>query len=430
MNRSKPNQRAARFKGSPRHAPAVRALWSGALAALVLSGTGGRVEALEAHDLLVFSRDPISIRPQLTVAHTYNDNIFSRSVQPEADLITTLSPGVNFRVGQEARNHLLLSYTFNQHLYLDRTDLNAQEHLISLRTRLQTDKLIFTGNDRIQFLSSPLAGGAVLEDDQEIERPILVQERTIDRSTFFDVHNLTYILSPRTGVYVQGLHSTVDYESGVNLSDYRTLLGTVGFLLNPLAKTSFFGEAFLGGNETDPNLPGLASAESIFYGGTIGARGQFTPKLSGLVRAGYQLREFSGSEESAGSPIVNLNANYQFSPKTGVALSYSRRQDVSVQFVRQSFTADVLSAQLSQQLGASRKWTAGVGGSFGMYEYGATAFAPQRGYDVYSGYFNLAYRIQVWLTANLGYNFTLVRYQAGLGDYDVNRVSLRLTAGY
>src|SRR5947199_222643 len=83
------------------------------------------VQALEPSDVLIFSKEPVSLRPQLGITETYNDNIFS---QPEgkSDLITTLSPGLKFRLGREAGNFLALDYTFTHSLYLDRARGNYQ----------------------------------------------------------------------------------------------------------------------------------------------------------------------------------------------------------------------------------------------------------------------------------------------------------------
>ena len=122
---------------------------------------------------------------------------------------------------------------------------------------------------------------------------------------------------------------------------------------------------------------------------------------------------------------------YQYSSKTALSLNYVRRQDVSIYFEQQPYTLDVISIQATQALGAKGKWKTTLGGYYGFYDYAQTADLPHRNYDVYSAYFNLAYQVQLWLTASLGYDRTSVlEGSAGATAYDVNRITLRLSIGY
>ena len=76
-----------------------------------LFAAGTRAWAVDASDLLVYSIGSVQVRPNVSVAEQYNDNIFYRSStnssstnSVEHDFITTISPGVRVQLGRrEAR---------------------------------------------------------------------------------------------------------------------------------------------------------------------------------------------------------------------------------------------------------------------------------------------------------------------------------------
>jgi hypothetical protein len=207
--------------------------------------------------------------------------------------------------------------------------------------------------------------------------------------------------------------------------------GTAGFGYRAFPKTGFFGEIYYGQTVTTPNFPAPNVPHVNFIGSFIGARGSFTDKISGVVKAGYESREFSDNSSAPGSPVVDLSLNYAMSAKRSVLLSYARLHDVSVQFARESYTADAVTLRLGQTFGPAGKWNVSIGGSYGTYAYEQVGGATGRQYDRYSGNINLAYQIQLWLSANLGYNFDAIRSGGGgVADYDINRVGLSLAVGY
>src|SRR2546423_11018027 len=87
----------------------------------------GKVLALEASDILVYSHGPLSLRPQLGFVEQFNDNIFYAKTGKESDFITTIAPGLNFQVGQDlpTENHIKLSYTLDELIYAKNSSQNA-----------------------------------------------------------------------------------------------------------------------------------------------------------------------------------------------------------------------------------------------------------------------------------------------------------------
>ena len=421
-----------------------------------------QVGAIEPADVLVFTMDPVMLRPRVALSETYNDNIFSLQ-NGEGDFLTTLSPGLNLQVGKSGLNFISLDYTLNENFYANRSDLNAGEHNFGLNTRFFGSKLVVTGTDRVQLLSSPIGlvqvfspfpvgpvspptgggdtgtaggGGGAPSSTVVGETPgasgsgeaLITEERNVKRTVFFDSYNIGYRLGEKTGAYLQGLHSSTDYERGIqNIFDIDTLQATAGFGYQAFPKTSVFGEIFYGQTTTTPNTDASKIPDLSFVGGSFGVRGNLTEKLSGVVKAGYEIRRFSDNSSAPSAPVANLSLNYRFSNKTSLSLDYARLYDVSIQFAKVSYTANSLTAQLSQAIGSNGKWRASLGGSYSTFEY-ESGSSP---YNRYSANFGLAYQVQVWLTANLGYSFDRISYvSSGSAGYDINRISLSLALGY
>jgi len=427
------------------------------LALAGVSSAGVQLQAADASGYLLFSRGPLLVRPRLSVSEDFTDNLFS---QPDgkSDLISTVSPGINIQFGRLARNFVTLDYGLSQHFYLDRSDLNSGEHSFSLRSRIQGDRLAFSGSDSVQLLSSPIGlvteyaqrfaatpptpdpGGGAAPPPVGGEPPGTVQgpevistvaDRSVDRNSFSDGYSLSYAISPKTGVYLQGQHSTTDYEQGISLYDINTLRGTVGFGFQAFPKVGFLGEMFYGQTATTPNFPAPKNPHIESIGGGLGARGNFTEKLSGSVRVGYEAREFSDKTPTPSSPVADLALSYRATQKSAISFSFARLHDVSIQYGKESYTANVATVQWDQMLGASHKWRTTVGGRFGMFDYESPDSAAQRRYDQYSAYFRLAYQIQLWLSASLGYTWDSIRTGSGGGsDYDVNRATMGIAIGY
>lgn len=437
------------------------------MAAGLSLAAAGSSPALEPSDVLVYRRDPLTLRPHVALTETYNDNIFSRP-EGEEDFITTFAPGLNLQLGREEGNFVAFDYTFFQHFYAKLDELNAGEHSFDLRSRFRGERLAVTGSDRIQLLSNPIGLVQVVSSGPETPPPIIggegtggpsqgggtapdpngpgesptspvrggeiittIEARNVDRVVYSDNYNLGYAISEKTSVYLQGAHSTTDYESGVGLYDINTLRGTAGFGFQTFEKLGFFGEVYYGQTATTPNFPAPKNPHVEFMGGSLGARGKFTEKLSGSVKVGYEDRKFSDDSPAPSAPVVDVALSHHVREKTLIALNYSRLHDVSVQFARESYTADIVRLQLHQLLGGSGRWRAMIGGSYGNYEYEAGTGSPDRAYVLYSGSAGLTYQIQEWLAASFSYSYDRIDSDSvGIFDYDINRITLGVAVGY
>lgn len=379
---------------------------------------------LDPSNLLLYNKGPLVLKPQFSVSETYNDNIFYAPTDTESDFITTFSPGIQAQLGSKDYNYVNLSYTYDRLQYAQNSEQSANQHRIALGSYFQHSRLTLSGRDEIEFLSTPLGGG------------ISIGGGKVDRRTWVDEYRLDYDLSEKTSPYVEFLHSDTDFESGVALYDSSTYQGTLGFGYRAFSQTTIFGELYYGHTQNEANpVPGPQLAPypgTDYIGGFLGVRGNFTEKMTGTVKAGYESRSYDTGADSSGLPVVEMSLTEQFTEKTILTVSYSRRQRESVQIARTAYTSQVISANLLQHIGNEGRFRANLKAAYLMADYEPSpAYSPDRKDNIINAGIDFSYDIKIWMRAFLGYDFehldsTTVR----VFEYDVNRVTAGLSFGY
>ena len=172
-------------------------------------------------------------------------------------------------------------------------------------------------------------------------------------------------------------------------------------------------------------------------GAFVGARGNFTEKIKGTIKAGYEVSTFSGGDSngnrSAGSaPVVEASISYAPTERLTTSLTYSRRQNVSVQFTRSSYALDTVSATVQQILGATGRLRLDLSATYAMYSFDPAPAYPSGRSDInWKVQTGANYFFESWLSTRLEYSFERFTSDfVSVVDYDVNRVTLSVAIGY
>lgn len=377
---------------------------------------------MEPAEMLLIQKGPVALKPQFEINETFNDNITYREENTESDFMTVISPGLTLQVGDRTYNYIDFTYFYDRVQYADTTEFNANQHRAALVLHIEKSRLLLEGRDEFKRLASPIGGGISLGGIQ------------VERNSFLDQYRLTYDFSDKTEIYVDALHSTSDYESGVLLYDSLTLIGTLGFEYKAFSRTSFFGEVYYGMTESDGNDPAMPEYPTAdFVGAFVGARGYFTEQLSGTVKAGYEYRWYRQDDGNLSSPVVELSLTERFSERTILNFAYSRRQRESVQFVRSAYTADTVTLSLLQHIGNEGRLRGNVNVSYTRsdYENNVRYVVGERQDQLVAAGLTISYDIKLWLRAFGSYDFEcLDSNEPSVVDYAVNRVTLGLELGY
>jgi hypothetical protein len=382
--------------------------------------------AFEASDVLVFSKGPVSLRPQFTVYSEYNSNILFREKDVEGDFLHVASPGLKILAGDDlpGANHIALQYRLDKIWYMDRSDLDATQHRIGLGSRYGTGRTEISGEDKIEFLSGTIGAGLTLGG------------RKVDRMVVSDIYRLDYRISERTGVYGSVLHDLTDFEGDVFLFDSQTLEGTLGFKWIYTPDTFFFGEMHYADTELSPNADPVDPPDNTRVGGFVGTRGKFTEKFGGLAKVGLESNEteksISGAfENSHVAPIVEADLFYNFTDRTAASFVYVRQQRVSVQYTRATYVIDQISLGLTSTLGSVGRLRVSATGRLAFIDYEPSpAFASRNDY-LWGFNVGVNWNFQTWLWTFADFDTSQFRTDLpGAFDYDQHRVRIGVEVGY
>lgn len=384
--------------------------------------TAASTWALEPADLFLIQKGNFALKPQFDNTLTYDDNITYQEDNPDSDFRAIISPGFTLQWGSRTFNYIDFTYFYDRVQYFDATELNANQHRAALVSRIEKSRFLLEGRDEFSQLSSPLGGGISIGGIQ------------VERNTWLDQYRLTYDFSDKTALYGEMLHSTTDYETGVRLYDSMTLMPTLGFEYKAFSRTSFFGEVYYGMTKSDrnaDNMPEYPTAD--FVGGFIGARGNFTEQLTGMVKAGYEYRWYRQDDGDLSAPVVEVSLTERFTDKTALSLTYSRRQRESVQFVRSAYTSDTVSANLTQQIGNDGRFRGDLFATYmsADYEENAASTIGNRHDHLIATGLTLTYDIKLWMRAFGRYDFEYLNSNTpAVVEYTVNRITLGFELGF
>ena len=403
------------------------------------------VIAVEPQDILAPTIGPVVILPHASLSETYDDNVFFLSDDQGKidDFVTSLSPGVSLQYGQNVldANFIGFDYTLTQNWYAENSEISSDTHALTFAINYQKEgKYRFSGTDSIRFDNSFLRGR---------ERSTVFDggKRLIKRQYFNDQYRFDYTFSPKTSLYSSIGYNSSDYAEEPHyyytdvfggrtpyaLYDVSSWQGALGFGWQAFPKVKLIGGGFYGQTSVERNLSQMpVRPDSDFGGFFIEADGDFGEKLTGRVRGGYQVRQFDrlangASSDSHGMPVFQAALEYQFTPKRKGTLSYTREGRVSVESPDWAYAADMISVDVTQEIGTQDNLFANGGISYELDDYETR---DGRQYQWVRANTGLTYHFNRWSKAQATYSFDLFDSNKGNIDYSVNRVMLSVSVGY
>ena len=390
----------------------------------------------DPHNLFAVGAGPVAFHPKFDFATQYSDNIYylpDDSLLPELGIVKSrddfafiLSPALNARLGRpDGDNRLDFDFRFDQYLYCENPSADSGYYSFDLSAAVKGAKVSYDCRNSLAYLST------ILDSYTTVIEGIQVPSGNVERIYVDLVHSVAYALSPKTRLLAGGRFALRDYPGGesttrqyYNSEDWSANTG-VGYSLSEkisLQTSVHYGQIYRDPTRDSTPTPPRSDA----FGGTVGARGTFTPKLSGGVRAGYEQRWFSDGEGDDGYPIANVDLTQRFTEKTTATVGYNRGGSVSATAFSRSVTVtDSFFLNFQQILGYARPWFLNVGVRYAQTDY-VTGNTPNN--DNFQVNFGATYQLQRWLNV-----FASYAYQFGSRttyDYDVNQVTLGFHLGY
>jgi hypothetical protein len=395
-------------------------------------GLGAPLIALEPDDFLHYRVGNLNVRPQFSAGMTYNDNIFFRSDDAlkqlllgpkEDDLINQIGTGVSFTLGENAINTLEFSYNYLHRFYTDHSEVSSGDHVASLMGAVTSGKIRATTSHSLSYVTGIQGGNTRIVEQN-------------NRLLFSDQLRVSLDLTPKSDVYLNGRYNQTDQDEGSRFADISSWNIASGYGFKYSEKLRVFSQISYGKQKTSSS--GGSGRQRVWdlVGGSIGAEGDFTKKLTGTLQFGYQQRSSDLTGISAGAPTVTAELEQLLGDRTMLALSYTRANQVNVDAADTASVSDRIQLTLRRALGTRRKWFASVFAGYFQNAFSSSSGSLQGRSDASLSFGGgLDYQIQEWLSSSFTYSFADFSSDIPSSplrsiDYQVNMVSLSAKAGF
>jgi len=238
-----------------------------------------------------------------SVVANFDDNIYLRNgtaARPEVnDTILTFTPGVDLVFGKNAATTGNLYFREDIVRYMDNDQQNAELTSVGLNS------LYSNGKSKLDLGASYIESA---QNDTSAPGDIVSRKSTSARALS------EFGVSEKTSVAAGVRWDKINYDAGPGYIDSNawTLPLDAYFEYSPKLQWS------AGYRYRATDFSGAVSdSKDHFF--NIGARGEFTPKLTGQLRVGYGLRKLDNGRDDSDFGI-DSNFNYAFSPKTTYTL--------------------------------------------------------------------------------------------------------------
>jgi len=304
--------------------------------------------------------------------------------------------------GQTERNYVALDYTAGFEEYLRRDDFDCLNHHVKFTGHLQLRQWTFNAAHRFDEMTGP-------------NTQIGARVHSRDNITNLDAE---YRFSQKTSIgigYNQSFHDyfTAGYFNSAEYSPHITLF----YHLTP--KTDIFARFALGWVEVEQ------SESSTYEEFDFGIRGKITPKVTGTVRFGLQMRSFSGANANdLTSFVAAADLEAQLTKRTKLMLGISRNIEPSATVPGAEFEATRFEAKLSYSPARKKLtyWLAGV------YEYDEYTYGNYKGVDRAANFFSASVGVS-WdatkkIQLGIEYLFWYSTSQQQALDFERNLISI------
>lgn len=341
----------------------------------------------------------------------YNDNILLAQDGDEIDdTILTFKPGFDLQFGKDSliKGNLIGTATLTS--YTDNDELNSQLLAIGGNSTYDNGTLQLSANASFTELDQP-----TIDIVPTVGKLV---ERHVAAAGVNGELEFSEKISGGAGVSF----NKVDFKDPAytEQEDY-TVPVNVYYELTPKVDLSA-GVRYTRTELATPNSQGADKFDAFYY--NVGARGSFTPKLSGGFSVGYNTRNANEGEDDGDSIGSDASLTYAYSDKTQFTLGLGRN------FNNSSSGGD--SYENSQiTLGATSAitidWTLNASITYRQLDYQVGG----RTDDYIEGTVGASYIINEHLTAGISYLYRDNSSDAGAGaEFQNNLVSVSLSARY
>ena len=351
----------------------------------------------------------ISVTADLSIRH--DDNVYLASTDKVGDSIIAVTPGVEFRFGQNSLAHGSVNYKSAFTRYANKTAPN-----VSLGSGI-ADFGYDSGSLALNAVASFQQINQNNRDVAGLGQKAIYRRDLLSVGTSAEAH-ITAKTSVKTGLD----YSKTEYKTAGLVGSQETEV-PLKFYFEATPKVNF--STGFGYRRITPQN-GDERGKDLDY--NIGARGNFTAKLNGEFSLDYRTRKVGNNDQEH---LWGFNGalNYEITPKTTSTLVFSR--DFNTGALGESLINSSYAFRLSTDL--TPQWILGAGIIYRQVEYGPTVFRTttvptlvNRNDNYWEGNLQATYLFRSWLSVSA--DVTLRNNHSTLSPavYSDNLISLML----
>lgn len=330
-----------------------------------------------------------------------DDNIYLRNTNEADDTILTFSPGLDLVFG---RNAATSGNVFYRHDILRYSDNSVQDTDLA---NFGFNSLYSNGKTKFD------AGVSYAETAQnDAATPGFIVPRDITTARALAEFGLTEKTSLGAGARYE--KSDFSVGGGYRDSSNFSVPLDVYFEYSPKLELS------AGYRYRSNDVSGAGNLDSNDHFLSIGARGEFTPKMSGQIRVGYAKRNFdaaTGDEDTFG-----LDANLTLAATAKTAIRFNVSNDFGVSALGESTDNFLFSASVNSRVDDQWSWQAGL--AFRAVDY------PTRADDYFEGNVGVRYTYSSFVNFAAGYTHRKNDSSLTTNDFSNNVFSLTANLRY
>jgi len=164
----------------------------------------------------------------------------------------------------------------------------------------------------------------------------------------------------------------------------------------------------------------------------VGFKGEITSKLHGIVKVGYQAREYHDDSiwEDYDGIVGLVSLEQRFSQYSDLRIGWERKALESTYELNSFYLINRFWVSYTQQLAHKLRGYAKIKYINYRYPQYSLTYDKKRNDDIWEPEVGVVYRIQDWLTAELSYRYRDRDSNLPGKDYQDNRIGLELSAIY
>lgn len=281
----------------------------------------------------------------------YEDNVTFSSSDELEDESFELTPGVELLFGKNSLTKGSLVLQERLTAYSDNTNLNSDLFNAFFESAYEGAKLSLGTNASFRELN---------QNSRDVR-----SNGTLNRRDVTDAGvDAEYAVTEKSKVGVAANYSKSDYKTG-GFTDQQNYTIPVNYYFAITPKVDLSAGFQYRNTDVKDTIPGRNSDSEDYYF-NVGARGEFTPKLSGRFNVGYNLREPDASDRDDETSIgLKAGLSYAYSEKTALTLDLSRDFETGAD----ASGIETSSIALGASTNLSAAWRMNATVSYSLYDY-------------------------------------------------------------